>query len=446
MTGSQTLLARAAVGVVGAAASLILASIPQLRTLPDAFFKRLATAALIVSRLGLFSFIFLVLHLQLRGDVGYYWTEALAAMQGKLPYRDFDSSYAPLHPYLDLVAIHLWHRELSLLLLAIVAECAMFPLWLSIGSKLFPRQDLRAASFFYLASPLSLIFVTVDGQNNVIIALLLAAAIALLMRSSAALSGIAVGLTFSAVKILGLLFAPLFFLATPRRWRWSAGTLAVSGIVYGTCLALHLPIMQPLSHEAAMRTAGNLPYVIEAIAGTELPARLWDSLVLAGLFALILFVARSVRGQSEATRLRILTYAMPAVVLTLILLSKKGWPNYLMLVLFPLCLLVRRMSLTGRVLFALFGILAVVEHSYWASLLNQVGSVPFHALLLDRHLPPYVTRVVRGLAVLEALLISGYCWLLTHALREIADASTVVVAGEDRLLDTAPDRPRRAAA
>jgi hypothetical protein len=438
MTGEQTLLARTAVGTVGAIAGVLLVSTPRLRTIPNQLFNRLAVGSLVVSRLGLFAFVFFLLHLQARGDVGYYWSEGLSAMRGELPYRDFTSSYAPLHPYFDSLAIRVWHSQLALILLAILAEFALLPLWLSVGRRLFPEQELRVASLLYLTSPMSLIFVCIDGQDNVVIAMLLAAALALLLRRSEALSGAAVAFALSAVKILPLLFTPIFFFATPRRWRWAAGAIVVAGLVYGTGLALHLPITQPLTNEGAIRTAGNLPFVIESAANRLYPSRLWDSLVLASLAGIVLFVARTVRGQSEATRLRVITFAMSAIILTLVVISKKGWPNYLMLVLFPVCLLARRFGRAGIVVFSLFGILGVVEHSFWSSLLIQPGAIDFHAWLFHPQLSPHGRVRPPVLVVLELLLIAGYGWLLGLSLREIAAAPHQMATARDNDLNRLP--------
>jgi hypothetical protein len=428
MTGTQTLLARGALGAVGSLTSLALLGSARLRTLSNDLFSRFAVGGLALSRLGLFSLVYFILHLAVRGDIpSYYVPEGTFAMHGRLPYRDFISSYAPLHPYLDAAVLRLWYSPLSIVLLAILAECALLPLWLAIGRRLFPEQELRVATLFYLANPMSLIFVAIDGQDNVIIAMLAAAALALLIRRSEALSGAAVALALSAIKILPLLFTPIFFLATPRRWRWAVGAIAIAGVVYGTALAFHLSVTQPLTNEGSIRTAGNLPYVIESILGRLLPKRLLDGTVLLALCVVLLLVARTARGQTEKVRLLVITFGMPAIILTLVLLSKKGWPNYLMLILFPLCLLARRMQRSGIVLFSLFGIIAVVEHSYWSSLLMQCSSLAFHGLLFDGGQPLLHEVLIFGHGVLELLLIAGYCWLLALSLREIAAAPRVAL-------------------
>jgi hypothetical protein len=436
MTGEQTLLARGALGLAGSLASVGLASVDRLRTLTNELFDRLVVGALVCSRLGLFALVFLVLHLQVRGDIpGFYWPEALAVLRGGLPYRNFISSYAPLHAYIDAAAIRIWYSPLAIILMAILAECLLLPVWLWVGRRIFPEQELRVAALFYLASPMSLVFVTTDGQDNVIIALLIAAAMALLIRRSEGLSGASAALAMAAIKILALLFMPIFFLATPRRWRWAAGAAVVTAAVYGTAaVVFHLPIVQPLTVEGGFRGSGNLPYILESATGRHFPARLLDSLVLLGLCAVLLYVARAVYRQTGTARLLVITFAMPAIIATLLLLSKKCWPNYLMLVLFPVCLLARRMRGVRLVTFALFGTVAVLEHSYWASLLGLIDSAHYHALLFQRRPFGGGELLLLGHALLQLLLITGYGWILILCLREVAAASQLPELAKGRAL------------
>lgn len=108
-------------------------------------------------------------------------------------------------------------------------------------------------------------------------------------------------------------------------------------------------------------------------------------------------------------------FGVTATTLALELFSKKSWPPYLMLVLFPLLLVV---GSDGRrwVVAAMggFGVVALVEHSYWATVLHQFGAPEFHAGLLrgDRRCFVFLA--------LEVLLLVGYGWLLGMSWREMA--------------------------
>src|ERR1700686_3147052 len=175
MTGTQTLLARIALGTIAAVASAALTSSSRLLGLPRERFDRATVAAFAVIRLSFFFVLFVWLGAPPRGDVpAYYFQQAQFILRRQVPYRDFLSSYAPLHPYLDAALLLLWHTPLSLMLFAVLAELLILPVWFQVGRTFLSESEVRIAALLYLASPISLQFVAVDGQDNVVIALLLA--------------------------------------------------------------------------------------------------------------------------------------------------------------------------------------------------------------------------------------------------------------------------------
>jgi hypothetical protein len=421
LTGQQTLIARAALGVFAGAASILACSNGSLRRMESPKFDRLAILSFIATRLGLFGLIFFVLHIPPRGDVpSYYWPQANSILKGLLPYRDFVSSYAPLHPSLDAMAIRIWHSPLAIILLAVVVEFALLPLWLHFGRTLLSEAEVRTATLLYLFSSVGLQFVAVDGQDTVIVGVLLALAMFFLAQRNEVLSGASLGLAISAIKFLPLIYAPAFFVALAKRWRWAVGLVLPIAVIYGGALAMHLPILMPLHDQGDIKGAGNLPYVIESLLGINLPSRLLDGilvLVLAGIFYQLWRIAE---GASPEARLRALTFAMAALTLAMLLFSKKSWSSYLTLALFPIGLLIdarRRLELLG---FALLGVIAVIEHSYWATLLHQVNSQELHQGLLSGRATFYVFFAI------ELVLLAGYAWLLGVAWRKMSAASQEV--------------------
>lgn len=427
MTGQQTLIARGVLGVFAGALSIAACSNAYLRRLPNLRFDRFAVATFLVTRLGFFGLIFFVLRIAPRGDIpAYYWSEANSVLRGLLPYRDFVSSYAPLHSYIDAAAIRIWHTPLAIILLAILAETVLLPLWFRFGRNLLSETEIRTATLLYLTSTVSLQFVAIDGQDTVVVAVFLALSLFFLTRQKELLSGASTGAAVASIKFLPLLFAPAFFLSLPKRWRWTLGLAIPIAAVYGTSVAMGLPILTPLKQEGNIKGAGNLPFLIESILGITLPSRLWDLLLLAVLAVIFLLIARAAHASTPVGRLRVITFSLAALTLALLLFSKKSWPPYLMLALFPICLLieVRRLQLIG---FALVGVVAVVEHSYWASILSQVTALQFHQGLLAGHSNCFV------FLGLEVAMLAGYTWLLTNALRRIGAAPGFV-------LETTPER------
>ena len=417
MTGTQTLVARSVLAVAGAVATVALASSRRLLALSMHHFDRAVAGALVATRLGLFALIFLVLHVAPRGDIqGFYFPQAVEVLGHHLPYRDFVSSYAPLHPYLDALFVQLWHSPLSIMLFSVVAEFLLLPLWLRTGRSFLPEPQLRIASLLYLASPISLQFVAVDGQDNVLIALAITFSILLLLRNRSLLSGVMLGVSIAMVKFLPLIYTPAFLLGTTRRWRWAAGLSLVLAVAYGGFLLLHAPILQPLSAEGDLRSAGNLSYVLESLLGITIPGRVSDLVLLLVLGTIFVRIARAAYSASAEGRLRIITFGTCALTLALLFFAKKSWPPYLMLSLFPLCLLPAlpaKRHLIRVNLFAFFSFVAVAEHSVWASLMHEFSSRTFHVAILSGD---FVSLVF---LLLELILLAGYGWLLYEALLQV---------------------------
>lgn len=420
MTGEQTLLARGILAVASALASVALVrwSWPQRLARPE--FDRVLYTLFLSSRFGLFLLVFVVLRIPVRGDViGYYVPEGLAAMHGLLPYRDFESSYAPLHGFLDAVVLRVWNSPRALILFALLAESAALPLWLRLARRIRPEQTVRRAALLYLASAISLQFCALDGQDNVIIALLLATSIGLTTLGRDLLAGALVGLSAVAVKVIPLGYVPVLFAAAPRRLRWTAGLVAVVGLGYGAfARQVGTAVLMPLSREGDLKSAGDLPYVVEALTGRTLPGAVSTLLLAVASIAILARVILIVRRSGvTATRVQAMLFGITATTLALELFSKKSWPPYLMLVLFPLLLSVAAAaSVWATVAIGAFGVVALVEHSYWATVLHQFEAPAFHAGLLHGDGRCFV------FLLLELLLLCGYGWLLAMSWRAMDGA------------------------
>jgi hypothetical protein len=430
LTGEQALIARGVLGAVAGIATVVVASHPFPRRISNARFDRLILMAFAASRLGIFGLVFLLLRIPPRGDIpAYYWPEALSVLRGLLPYRDFPSSYAPLHPYLDALAILIWHSPLAIILLTIIVEAAMLWLWLRFGRGLLFEAEVRTAALLYLTSAISLQFVAIDGQNNVMIAAFMALSLLLATRQRELGSGAAIGTAVAAVKFLPLLYGPAFFFSLPRRWRWALGMAIPIVAVYGACAALRLPILMPLQNEGNVKGISDFPFLVESILGIDVPARICDLLLLAVLAGVFFLLVWAVRRRSPRVQLRGVIFSIASLTLALLLFSKKSWPNYLVLGLFPICLSIdarRRLELAG---FALFSFVALMSDSYYMTLLRL--PVP---LVRQGFLAGQPTCLI--FMALEVLLIAGYGWLLSLALQRMMRAAKFIPEEESAATST----------
>ena len=151
MTGVQTFEARAALGTVAAIATVAAYHWQAAYRASSRSFNRAYLAVFAAVRLLLFSLIFLVLRLPVRGDLpSFYMQEAWWRLEGKVPYRDFLSSYAPLSTYLYAAVYRLHRSPVTLVLFAVLVEIAAAALWLKVLNRVAPQRLARRCGFALL--------------------------------------------------------------------------------------------------------------------------------------------------------------------------------------------------------------------------------------------------------------------------------------------------------
>lgn len=417
MTGIQSLEARSALGGFFAIISYIVSTSSWIHRGSRELFDRAAYAAFAITRFGLYIFVFFIFGVSARGDVaGFYVPEAHAVLHHLIPYRDIGTCYAPLHPYMDAAILLLWNSPLAIILFTILVEYCLFAVWLRASRHFAAEPTVRIAAVLYLASAVSLQFVAIDGQNNVIIAILLALAILILARHRVILSGALVAFSAVLVKFLPLLFVPAFFLNLPRRFRWLFGFAITLFVGYGYFALRHWEILFPFYLEHADRTASNLPYVAEGVFNFTPPGILEDGLLGVALLAVLILLTRIALRQRNTpdtrTVMHTVTFGCTALLLAVLLFSRKSWPPYLVLMLFPLGLLMGQGTRLRLRLacFAVFNAVAIVAHSFWATVFGQFLASAFH-LSLAAHRPAAFVFLI-----LQIVLIIGYAWLLLETI------------------------------
>ncbi len=425
MTGIQSLEARTALGGLFAAASYILGSSRWIHRSTQKTFDRAVNLAFIASRLGLYILVYFILHLSVRGDVPTFYVEpARAALHGALPYLGYSTSYAPLHATLDAGLLLLWNSPLVIILFAAVADCLVLPVWLRASRHFLSEETVRIAAVLYLASAIGVQFVTIDGQDNAVLEVLLGLSLLLLARFRAVLSGAVLAAGAVVIKFLPLLFAPAFFLVAARRLRWLAGFATVLIVGYGYFSLRGVPILFPFRLEHGSRTASDLPYVIEAIVNHTPPSITEDLTFGIALLIILALLARvGFRRPSREVTLCAITFGCVALNLALLFFSRKSWPNYIVLTLFPLGLLFgqgghRRLRLA---LFAVFNVVAVTTHSIWATVFSQFLAGPLHQALMQRQSMAWVFLIT------QILLVAGYAWLLIESIDMMLTPTLVTV-------------------
>ena len=401
------LIAKLALGIPVAALGVLLCPSQLLQRITNVAFWRWALGVAIVSRLGVFLALYVILGQSVRMDVSaYYLPQAQAALSGQLPYRDFVSSYGPLFPYVSAIAVWFWPSAKAIVLLTILLEIISVPIWVGVGRRLVSENAVRIAAVLYLTNPLVILYSPVLGYNQAWISLCLAGAIWLLLRQRNLLSGLAMGASIVAVKILGIIFVPVLALTARRRLIWCVSLLLASSVVYAPLLAMHVDILQPIRTESALTTSGNLPYLLTAVgiqtSGTA--GAIWTAVLLAGMAAV--FLPAAWRHRQEPVKI-VLPF-LGLVFMTFMILSRKAYPQYLVTCMFALCLAAAeqaRSKVWIPLLLAGLSQLLCLEPSLRGMWLNEMD---FNML---RAGDASLRAGAIALLAVEVVVLVGYVWL-----------------------------------
>ena len=370
-------------------------------------FDLLAMVLTGASRIGLFMTVFVVLGEDTQSDVNKYFDEGIRVLAGQMVYRDFESSYSPLFPYLAAGVLAIWSSAKALVAASIIIELISIPLWLAVARRWFSERVTRTATLLYILSPIPLLNVALNGQNQVWQALLLAIALLLLAKRDFT-SGFAFGLTIAAVKALGLLFAPVLWLFARGRMVWLVGFVLLPAWVYAILIIGGVDVLVPIRVQGMHVTSGNLFYLL-SVTGLDLELLAMKSASTAALFVALMAVFLIAWGRGVRARPRNVVFLTALVLLTMLLVSKKAYTSYLVLAFFPICLSIaaRPPSLPFLMFFALIGIVGALEPSLWFRWMEK------HSLeiLWLADLPEDVSRG-KAVAFLlcDLILLVGYFW------------------------------------
>jgi 4-amino-4-deoxy-L-arabinose transferase-like glycosyltransferase len=414
MTDAQSFAARAALSLPGAIGTVLLPMIRRFATASSESFDRTLFRIYIASRIALFALVFFVLRIKPRGDVkDIYMGEVNWILRGLHPYSDFRTSYAPLHPYMDTALYLMGHSMLPMIIFAILAEFLAVYLWLRVGKYIVGESTRRNAALLYLASPFSIQFVTIDGQDNSLLALALAAALLFMLLRRFVNSGMAIGIGVALIKFLPLLYLPQIWFGLKARWRWTLGFLIPVIVGYGYFVYKKVNLLLPLQWEGHLHSASNLPYVFGLLTGYTLPDRIFDLITLAALAAAVVWLIVRTVGKDLAQQVRLISFGSALLMVLLMTLSKKSWPNYFVIFLFNLCLLPAFRSIARRVAFAAIQVIGCLAHSYWSTFFKKAEGWQMHVRIMA-HQPSAVS-----FCLLQTALVSGYIWLIVLLIQEL---------------------------
>jgi hypothetical protein len=200
----------------------------------------------------------------------HYLPQALRALSGEIPLRDFPTSYGPLLPYLLVPGLLLWRSPGSIVFTMLVAETAMLLVY-ALRCRRSGFSGGWRVMFLYSLSPLSWYWVGVVGYNNALIGLFTALALALAESRRDLASGFAAALGLLFSKLTMILAWPAIVLFGPRRIAIRLLPLLLAlGAVLLASATLDMDVTERAVNYEHRTTSGNVWFLLSMVSGIEL--------------------------------------------------------------------------------------------------------------------------------------------------------------------------------
>jgi len=362
-----------------------------------------------IPAIALFVGLYLIGHQEVTSDVpGYYLPAAHAVLAGKLPFRDFMLSYAPLFPYVGAALVGIWDSGKMFALFAILVNAVALILWHRMGCLCLDRQTARQSTVVFATSG-HLLLQALLGTNQVWIGAALAASALLIVMDRPVTSGLLQAVAAGTTKLLVPLFWPVLWICTGRRWRWLAMALLPVAALYAAFAGAGADVFYPLRFEGNLITSGNLPYLLDPWLGLADAAKrvLFDAALLGALGATTLWLFVRIRPLTTQQRAAALPAALALTGVVFLLMSKKSYTGYAVFVMYPIAAVlgIGLRKWRARVGFLLaFNTLLATEPSLW-----------FHLGGFDKTLHEWLATgggsAATGFILVDVALLACYVWV-----------------------------------
>lgn len=186
----------------------------------------------ILARLLPWIIIYFVLGFKVQSDVATtFWPQGRGALEGGIPYRDFESFFGPLFPYLLSLPLLVWKDARAIVLFLSLLEAGTAALTLR-AARIAPRSAERARLLaIYFLAPGPLLLAVVGGQEDF---LLWTGGLLLWLvhvRGREFRTGLLAVACTLVTKPLFVIPAAAFFGLSRRRWRFLGGAVPASLVV-----------------------------------------------------------------------------------------------------------------------------------------------------------------------------------------------------------------------
>jgi hypothetical protein len=199
----------------------------------------------------------------------YYLPQALRALSGEVPHRDFNTSYGLLFPYLLAPGLLLWRSVGSIVFTMLLIETAMLAVYVARCRRSGFAGCWRVV-FLYVLSPISWYWVGAVGTNGPTIALFAMLALTLAESRRDVASGLAAAFGVLFSKISMVLCWPAIVLSFPRGVAARSVPIALVAVGLVALSTTGVDVTERAVGVAFRATSGNLWFLLSMLTDLEL--------------------------------------------------------------------------------------------------------------------------------------------------------------------------------
>lgn len=350
-----------------------------------------------------FLIIYVILDFSARSDVRMFYDSALGALKLGFVYRDFETAYSPIFPYLTALPLLIWNSAKAIVLEMVLVEGII--LWFTY--KYYKNSLGNYYLLLYLMLPAPFVFSILGGQEDIWMwAFVLWTCFILRKNSNWLLAGIIMGLGLLTTKALLVLYLPALFIFAKKPWQFMLGLLIV-GIPSLAFMYYHseLLFLSPIQQANDPRTP-NIWSVLHPLTNGLVPIgpKILNWVGLITIQALGIFFALKSKKTSKPHYFLVFLFLI--ISAWLMIIQQSSLSNYAYVFLMPMVFFFgEQTNKKWLVSLLLLNLLVVIQPPIWWG----IGMPIFHSL----------SDLNSGYKVLEYITEIGIVVLLFTFLRII---------------------------
>ena len=326
--------------------------------------KKFFFGLLILFRIIPFIIIYILFGLDTHSDVPIFYQSAIGALKGGFVYKDFQTVYSPLFPYVSAILLPIWNDAKAIVLTMIGIEA--FAIYLTMSSARSIDRFYKMAIYFAL--PSGFVFSVIGGQEDIWMWCMLALILYYQKGfSNLFLIGVLLGLGLLITKFLFLLlFLPV--LLYHKKWGPIFGGLLLVGV--SSCFILYTQtgwgFLAPIN-EANSPRSPNLWSLVHTVSNGSTPFGPsylnWFGLITILTYSIYL----ALKYRSKLDFQVYIQGIFCQLFIWLMLIQQSSYANYAFVFMLPFLFFVDLKSKFDLAVLLILNILLVIQPTFWWS-------------------------------------------------------------------------------